>query len=510
MTRVLYAEDDPQVADIVQLYFLPHPAIELTIVPGGRACLAALSEGGYDLVLLDLAMPDLDGLSVLAELAARGDPTPVIMVSAQGQAELAVRALRAGAVDCVDKNSPNFQRLPAIVELTLAQHRRRPQLLPSATTPHTPQVLFLDSDRAELDAASRFFANHAPRFRLIAETPLALDRLLDGHAGCDAVIFGPHFAATPLLDALRVFRSHYADVPVLVLAGSLAGEAAIAAFKLGAQDFITQGPGCYTDLVFSLTSALKHTATSRLAAQLNDELAALSRSLASQVADRTAALSAEAARSRALSARLLRVQEDERHALAHELHDQVGQLLTGLRFQLEDARSRPAGPALDEALQLTDDLLATVRSLTLQLRPRLLDDLGLRPALESHLENFRRQTGLTIELELTLPTARLPAELELAAYRVVQEALTNIARHSGAKSAQITLIAGDAALHVEIADRGRGFDPAAALARRDSLGLAGLAERVELAGGRFELVSAPGRGTRLHAEFPLASVAPAL
>ena len=108
MTRVLYAEDDPQVADIVRLYFLPHPTTELTVVPGGRACLSELLVGNYDLVLLDLAMPDLDGLSVLAELSARSDPTPVIMVSGQGQAELAVRALRAGAADCIDKNSPNY------------------------------------------------------------------------------------------------------------------------------------------------------------------------------------------------------------------------------------------------------------------------------------------------------------------------------------------------------------------------------------------------------------------
>ncbi len=507
MTRVLYAEDDPQVADIVRLYFLPHPTTELTVVPGGRACLAELSAGNYDLVLLDLAMPDLDGLSVLAELSARSDPTPVIMVSGQGQAELAVRALRAGAADCIDKNSPNFSRLPEIIAHTLHRHRRLPQLLPSGSATKPPRVLFIDSDRAELTAAARFFASHAPRFQFTADTPPTQEPFFSNELPYDAVVFGPHIAPTPLLDALRSLRSHHEDLPALVLGGPVSTESAIAAFKLGAHDFIAQGPGCYTDLVFSLTSALKHSATARLAAQLNDELATLSRTLAAQVAARTSDLAAEAARSRALSARLLRVQEDERHSLAHELHDQVGQLLTGLRFQIEAARAQNSGAPITEALQITDDLLATVRSLTLQLRPRLLDDLGLRPALESHIENFRRQTGLTIDLELSLPTARLSSELELAAYRVVQEALTNIVRHSGAQAAQITLIAGDTALHVEISDRGRGFDTAEALARRNSLGLAGLAERVELAGGRFELVSTIGQGTRLHAEFPLTAVA---
>jgi signal transduction histidine kinase len=87
---------------------------------------------------------------------------------------------------------------------------------------------------------------------------------------------------------------------------------------------------------------------------------------------------------------------------------------------------------------------------------------------------------------------------------MAQEALTNVARHSGARAAVVTVTADDSALQVEISDRGRGFDASAALARRDSLGLAGLAERVRLAGGEFEIFSQPGQGTRLHAEFPLA------
>jgi signal transduction histidine kinase len=506
MIRVLYAEDDASVADLVRLYFSPSPATELTVVPTGTACLAALATETFDALLLDLGLPDRDGLSVLAELASRGDPTPVVIVSGQGQAELAVRALRAGAADCIDKNSPDFPRLAEIVRHIVARHRRRPHLLPSTTASPAPRVLFIDSDHEERAAAARFFAAHAPRLHLVADAPAALDPHLRREPGFAAVILGPHLAATPLLDALRHLRPQRDTLPALVLAGPATAEAAIAAFKLGAHDFILAGPGSYTDLVFSLTSALKHAATARLAAELDDELAALNRTLATQVAARTAELAAQVARSQALSARLLRVQEDERHALAHELHDQVGQLLTGLRFQLEAARLAPTGSTLGEALIVTDELLLTVRSLTLQLRPRLLDDLGLRPALAAHLAAVRHQTGLTLELELALPDQRLPAPLELAAYRVVQEALTNIARHSGASAAQVTVVADATALHIEVADHGRGFDAVAALARRDSLGLAGLAERVQLAGGRFELVSTPGHGTRVHAEFPLTSV----
>ena len=133
----------------------------------------------------------------------------------------------------------------------------------------------------------------------------------------------------------------------------------------------------------------------------------------------------------------------------------------------------------------------------------MFDDLGLRPALEWHAKVFGNQTGIAVELELSLPEKRLEPELEIAVFRIVQEALTNVARHSGANAAAVTVTTDDTALHVEISDRGRGFDVDAALARNNSMGLTGVAERVRLAGGRFELFSKQGHGTRLHAEFSL-------
>ena len=517
MTRVLYAEDDPQVAGIVQLYFERHVADwTLDVVPCGRDCLAAMARGGYDILLLDLMMPDLDGLQVLGELTARRDPTPVIMVSAQGQAELAVRALRAGAADCIDKNSTDFRRIHEIIAQTLARHRRQAAAAPAAAPPREHRVLFLDPEAAERKAAGIFFQHSAPHLVLTADPPSSLEDFLGGETKFDAVVLGPHWETVAMLDALRHLRAREDDVPVIVVAAHAPAETAVAAFKLGAHDYLLHSPGWLPELVFSLNQALKLADTARLNAKLSDELAALNRSLADQVAARTRELEIEVVvrreaerRAQALSKQLLRVGEDERRALAQELHDQIGQLLTGLRFRLEAARNGNPSPALGEALTLTDDLLKSVRALTLQLRPRMLDDLGLSPALEWQTQLFSRQTGIAVELELSLPAARLAPELETTVYRVGQEALTNVARHSGAKAAVVTVTASDAELHVEVADRGRGFDSAAALARHDSLGLAGLAERVRLADGRLEIFSQPGHGTRLHAEFALASAAPA-
>jgi signal transduction histidine kinase len=521
MIRVLYAEDDQQIAEMVQLLCARQgDGCVLEHVDSGQRCLEAMQRGGYDVLLLDLVMPDVDGLQVLGELTARGDPTPVVMVSGHGQHELAVRALRAGAVDCIDKNSADFRRIFDVVRRVHERYRGR---LAAAVPPRDHRVVLFESAADTRQSVTAFFSTHAPRLTLTTAKPSALESLIggNGHPPLDAVVLGPGYDPFALLEALRQLRSLAPDTPVLVLSPRSAGETAATAFQLGAHDFLVYEEGCLPELVFSLNHVLKQADTDRLNARLAAELAALNRSLADQVAERTRDLEAQilvreaaerraadhAARLQALSNRLIRVQEDERHAIARELHDQVGQLLTGLRFQLEAARTDPA--ALAEALGVNDELLRTVRELTLQLRPRVLDDLGLQPALEWHIDRVRRQTGIALELDLALPGHRLAPELEITVYRVVQEALTNVARHSGATTAVVTVAADDQALHVEISDRGRGFDPAVALAKHTSIGLAGLNERVNLAGGSLEIFSKIGQGSRLHAEFPLAAPVPA-
>ncbi|MEO7414604.1 MAG: response regulator [Opitutaceae bacterium] len=514
---MLHADDDPQIAEFVRFNFerdqRPH---RLTSVNSGLRCLEAMQRGDFDLVLLDLTMPDMDGLQVLGELLVRRDSTPVIMVSGQGQHDLAVRALRAGAVDCIDKNSPDFARIPEIAHQAVSRYQRQTLAsLRAAPVARGNRILYLDADPAERSVTQSFFARNAPRLLLTAEDPAALGRFLGGETEFDALVLGPHFDAVSMLNALRKLRSREPAVPVVVLSAVHDGETAIAAFKLGATDYLINRTGYLSELVFTVHNVLKQAATEQLNAQLAAELAALNRSLAEQVSLRTQELeteilvrraaeqraAAQAERSQALSTRLLNVQEEERRALARELHDQVGQLLTGLRFQLEAVGSK--GVDLGESLALTDELLRGIRELTLQLRPRMLDDLGLKAALQWHVARFAKQTSIAVELDLSLPDQRLSAELETAAFRLVQESLTNVARHSGATTSVVTVTASEERLHVEISDRGKGFDVEAALARRDSLGLAGLAERVKLAGGELEVVTAPGQGSRLHAEFPL-------
>ena len=499
--HVLYAEDDPNVSTIVRTYFEHFAAgSTLEVVPNGRTCLDRMAKGGVDVLILDLVLPDIDGLHILGELAMRGDPTPVVMASGHGQNELAVKALRAGAVDCVDKTSPQFLQLVEIVKRVHARHQASLREPTAPATKSRRRVLLVEGSVAMRRALAEFFQQNAQQLDLLtAATPAELTEFFQQGSKADAVLIGPTPGTASQLEVLRNVHSHAGHLPVVILSSRSDGETAIAAFKLGAQDYILQKPDYLTEVVFSLGHILRRADLKLRNAQLTRELESLNRTLEAQVATRTAEL-------QALSMRLLRVQEDERRAIARELHDQIGQMLTGLKFQLEAAAQIAPAPVqekLTESLALAGELMGNVRTLTQQFRPRILDDLGLQPALEWHVSLFQRQSNLHVTLEVTLPPQRLPAELETVVFRTVQEALTNAARHSGATAAAITVTTGTGKLIVEITDRGRGFDVVARLASRESIGLIGLRERAALVGGTVEIYSKPGQGSRILAEFPL-------
>jgi signal transduction histidine kinase len=209
---------------------------------------------------------------------------------------------------------------------------------------------------------------------------------------------------------------------------------------------------------------------------------------------------------KALARRVVEVQENERHHVARELHDEIGQLLTGITFAL-DAIPRGSGRragSLAQARELAQEAIARVREMALDLRPPMLDDLGLFPTLMWHVERFTRQTGIRVEVKQSgLEHRRFAAEVESAVYRIVQEALTNVARHAGVAEATVRLLADTLAIRVDVEDRGVGFETAALLDAPTSIGLAGMRERARLLGGEFRVDSTPGVATILSVELPL-------
>lgn len=201
----------------------------------------------------------------------------------------------------------------------------------------------------------------------------------------------------------------------------------------------------------------------------------------------------------ALSRRLLEMQEAERRHIARELHDDFGQILTALKLGLQGEASTR------ESLALVDSAMERVRDLSLALRPSILDDLGLPAALRWLLARQSQQAGFEARLNVGSLRERLPPLLETACFRVVQEAVTNVARHAGAHRVDVELQAGRNSLQIRVHDDGRGFDVARARQRASagaSVGLLSMQERVSLAGGNLVIESARGRGTDVVATFP--------
>lgn len=232
--------------------------------------------------------------------------------------------------------------------------------------------------------------------------------------------------------------------------------------------------------------------------------AAASMLIAREQADK--ALRATARRLQRLSRRLLAIQEEERRRLARELHDEIGQQLTGLVARLEAARRSPASnheTALDAALTIAEETLEMIGDLSLEMRPSMLDDYGLPAALRWHGERIRERAGIEVGIGITGIEGRLAPDVETAAFRIVQEALTNVVRHARVKIAQVRLWVDGDRLHVEVADEGRGFDPWRRRDEAPAFGLSGMRERAELLGGSLQLESEPGRGTRVLATLPL-------
>jgi signal transduction histidine kinase len=202
--------------------------------------------------------------------------------------------------------------------------------------------------------------------------------------------------------------------------------------------------------------------------------------------------------------RVVEAQELERARLARELHDETGQALTsillGLKPLEQAATSDEARAAVADVRELVVSTLQSVRRLAVELRPSALDHFGLEAAVERLAETFREQSGLAVDLETQVGSERLTSEAETTLYRVIQEGLTNIVKHAGATRVSILLQRKDTTVVAVIEDDGAGFDPSTT--REDALGLAGMRERVSLAGGRLQVESTPGSGTTLVAEVP--------
>jgi signal transduction histidine kinase len=238
------------------------------------------------------------------------------------------------------------------------------------------------------------------------------------------------------------------------------------------------------------------------------EIEKLNVELEQRILDRTKDLEAANWELRDVSRRLMQVQEDERRHLARELHDEIGQMLTATKITLQSVQQSPASASfaapLAQSVDSLDSLIGEVRRISLDLRPPLLDDLGLVPALRWYLDQTAKRSGLEIHFIAPDKPARLDSKIETACFRVVQEALTNVVRHAHARSVTVELGL-DNGLTARVSDDGVGFDLEAVQQRARNgatLGLLGMQERAALLGGRISFQSDLGKGTEIRASFP--------
>jgi PAS domain S-box-containing protein len=211
-----------------------------------------------------------------------------------------------------------------------------------------------------------------------------------------------------------------------------------------------------------------------------------------------------------LSNQLITGQEEDRRRIARELHDEAGQSLYALRLSLDMLKgglkqvgSQGLADMVDEQLKVVSQTIDNIRRITYDLRPALLDDLGLIPALRWYVDNYGKRTGLEVELELVECDFKLEGSAEVNIYRIIQEALTNVYRHAHATRVSVRMVAGAGLLKIEIQDDGRGFSAASKAAGGGGVGLIGIKERITSLGGSLLVYSLQGRGTTLGIEIPL-------
>jgi signal transduction histidine kinase len=338
------------------------------------------------------------------------------------------------------------------------------------------------------------------------------------------------------LEVLEEIRRGGAALPVVIVTGRGDEHVAVRALKAGAYDYVSKGEGYLMRLPVVAQRAVEahHSAVARrLAARdgrnlgllmlsdkyeghfsANDEAILVQLAAMGSVALENARLyeQVESGREqmRRLSQQVISTSEEERRRLAHELHDEAGQALTALKIKLEMTAAEMSGvfaeavPGLREAISITDATMEQIRVLAQNLRPPSLDAVGLNAAIEGLCRSFARQTQLTIDYAgAVLPP--LEGALDIMLYRVLQEALTNVAKHAGAKHVQVDLCLEGDTVRLSVQDDGRGFENLAGVVEGGQckgMGLLGMRERVVLLGGSLEIESLPGCGTRLVALVP--------
>ena len=308
--------------------------------------------------------------------------------------------------------------------------------------------------------------------------------------GMDMILSDFSLPAFDGFASLKIARARCPDIPFILVSGTLGEELAIDSLKRGATDYVLK------ERLSRLVPAV-HRAMQEVKERVERKLAEKKREEYSR-------------KLQVLSRRLVEAQETERRHLARELHDEIGQALTVAQLNLQALLESPSTetllPRLKESLEVVERVLEQVHDISLNLRPSILDDLGLEPALRWLTERQAALVGMQAKFHADALEQRLDPVIETECFRVAQGALTNVLRHAQAQTVSVELRKENGQLHLRVRDDGIGFDVTALREKAvlgASLGLLSMEERASLAGGGLEFTSVPKLGTEVHAWFPL-------
>lgn len=502
---IVIADDNADMRDY--LCRLLRERYRVHAVSNGEDAIRAARELKADLVLTDVMMPGLDGFGVLRGLRSNPETQskPVILLSARAGEEARVEGLQSGADDYLVKPFASRELLARVsAHLKMARVR---------------------AEAAEVER------------RLRAEAELERGRLRESFTmapAAMALLSGPDHRFTFLNSAYVQMAGRDSSDQLLgktlqeafpELQGQGINELLDQVYQTGVPFVATEretrlnrhGREETTYLNFSyhpMRNVTGHVEGILVHAVEVTEQVVARTELTARVKERTAELEEAERRLRALSNRLLRAQDDERRRLARELHDSAGQMLVALSMNLvpleqELAKQNPElGKMATSSLGLVDELSKELRTMSHLLHPPLLDEAGLKSALRWYVEGFAQRSGIKVDLQLDPDLPRLPQEVETTIFRIVQESLTNIHRHSGSKNAALRIEHDSKNTRVEIRDEGKGiseFDSATKMPIRVGVGIQGMQERVRQLQGKFEIKSGEA-GTAVTVVLPSRSI----
>jgi PAS domain S-box-containing protein len=510
--RVLIADDN---ADM-RLYLsrLLVERFEVCAVANGQAALEAISERKPDLVLSDVMMPELDGFGLLRELRSRAETRtiPFILLSAKAGEESRVEGLSAGADDYLVKPF-SARELIARVQAHLQLAQVRSEADKAIRESETKLQLSLKASKMgvfywdPVEDYTEADARVLDIFGLSSTEQLTLASALGRMIHPDdreRYAEGVQRSLDPDGDGKleEEIRIHLAD-------GQERWISVTAQVHFGSDAKAERMAGLIGDITERKQAEERFR---NLAETLESEVSIRTRELE----ERNAFVLQQAATVQSLSRSLTRVQDDERRRIARELHDSAGQTLTVLGMNLARASglTRGGDPQLREqiaeAQKIVEQLTQEIRTTSYLLHPPLLDETGVSAALKWYVEGLAQRSGLKIRLNLPEDLERFSRDVELVVFRVVQECLTNIHRHSGSRTAEISVAVSDGAVSIEVRDHGKGI-PAERLAEiqagASGVGVRGMRERVRQMGGQIDIHS-DGCGTTVTMRLPISRPTP--